>query len=61
MFIKIILCIIVAVIGFIGFLKRDSLKELKRQATPEQKKDMEYIDMIAFVSPFVIMSLIMCL
>lgn len=59
--IKIIMCVVVGAIGFISFLKRDSLKELKTQATPEQKKDIEYIDMVAFLSPLVIMTLIMCL
>lgn len=59
--IKIIICIIIGVIGFIGYLNMDSLKELKKQATPGQKKDMEYIEWVAFLSPFVIVCLVQLL
>lgn len=57
--IKIILCIVVGVIGFITYLNMDSLKELKKRATPGEKKDLEYIEGVAFLSPFVIISLIL--
>lgn len=57
--IRIIVCIIIGVIGFNVFLNLDSLKELKKKATPAEKKDMEYIEWVAFLSPFVIFFLIL--
>lgn len=58
---KIIICIVVGVIGFKVFLNLDSLKELKKKATPEEKKDMEYVEWVAFLSPFVIIALFLCI
>ena len=58
--IKIIICVVIGIIGFKVFLNLDSLKELKKKATPSEKKDMEYIEWVAFLSPFVTIILFLC-
>ena len=58
---KIIMCIVILVFGFIGYLKLDTLGELKTQATQEQKKDIDYIGGVAIIYPWVMIALVMCM
>ena len=58
---KIILCIIVGGVGFFTFLETDSLRELRKKATKEEKKSLDRIETVALFSPLVIFAIILAL
>ena len=56
---KIVACIIVGFIGFYAFLEANSLGELKKKATENEKKALEKIEFIAIILPLLIAGFIM--